>query len=327
MISNSPPKVSVLIPHWNAGDQTIKCLDQIPKWDYPPEQLEIIVQDNGSTDGSTELIKQAVETMSRDHLGHWVFRRLEKHPGLTASLNLALDLVSPETMYLLRLDNDVFLAPNALSSLVIEMEKASNIGVCGPRFVYDSDPTKFQGGAIWVDWWGFRSFMKDVSHPVACDTLLGAAMLTRRAAVEKLGRWFEPSYFLFHEEGEFCQAIKQLGYSTLYVPFAQARHRTALSTSKHSDLCVYLSAHNYISFIRKYASPLQRCVNYIVQGLQALLWWIRGRGLVRWWGFWDGILGRPLNADWWQFQIVARHFSRPNDKTQKQGNGERHQRQ
>ena len=140
-------------------------------------------------------------------------------------------------------------------------------------------------------------------------------MLVRKEAVERLGRWFEPSFFLFHEEGEFCQAIKQLGYSTLYVPFAQARHRTALSTSKHSDLCVYLSAHNYISFIHKYASPSQRCVNYIVQGLQALRWWIRGRGLVRWWGFWDGLLEKPLNADWWQFQIVARSFSRPKGKT------------
>jgi GT2 family glycosyltransferase len=315
MMSNLPPKVSVLIPHWNAGDQTIKCLDQISKWDFPLEQLEIIVQDNGSTDGSSELIRQTVDSLRLKHLGRWIFRRLEKHPGLTASLNLALDLVSPDTVYLLRLDNDVFLASDALSSLVIEMEKESKIGVCGPRFVYDSDPTKFQAGAIWIDWWGLRGLMEDPSVPVECDSLLGGAMLVRKEAVERLGRWFEPSFFLFHEEGEFCQAIKQLGYSTLYVPYAQARHRTALSTYKHSDLCAYLSAHNYISFIRKYASPLQRCLNYIIQGVLALRWWIQGRGLVRWWGFWDGLLGRPLNADWWQFQIVARSFSRPKGKT------------
>lgn len=305
------PLVTVIVCHWNAGDRTARCLQQIPGWDYPLDRIEVIAQDSASTDGSAPVTQRAIEAIAAQNPGRWLFRRLESHPGLTAAMNEAVQIASPESKYFLRLDNDVELAADCLGTLVEAMEQGHDVGAAGPRIFYAKERSRLQAGAIFINWWGLKGVWADPPGPTEVDTLLGAVMLVRRKAVEALGRWFDPEFFLFQEEGEFCQAILRSGFSSLYIPSAHAWHDSATSTGKHPPLSEYLSAHNSIVFFRRYSTRTQFLVSTAVALARALKTRVAGRGPFSWWGVVDGLLRRRLSKSWWQSQIRTATFERP----------------
>lgn len=304
------PLVSIVIPHWNAGDRTISCLDQFDSWDFPSSRMDIWVIDNGSTDGSSEKLAERISCLRKRGLPVH-YHRFDLHPGLTASLNHSLSLIRPDSSFVLRLDNDVELNPDALSIMIALMQSKAKIGVVGPRMVYASAPDQLNSGAVWINPWGGKNRMLDTLQPTACDTVLGAAMLFRRSALSQVGRWFDPELFLFAEEPEICWQLRQQGYSTYYSPKSLGRHDTARSTGKHSELSTYL---NYRNHTLVYARQFPRYVT-LLRNLhiipRILLRCVRYRTTTPWIGFVDGLLARPLDRGWWQEAIHAKVFRRP----------------
>ncbi|MEW5771869.1 MAG: glycosyltransferase family 2 protein [Pseudomonadota bacterium] len=309
---NAPaaPLVSIVIPHWNAGKRTLVCLDQFQKWDYPRDRLDILVLDNGSTDGSSQPLAEQVDALRAQGLPIR-YHRFDQHPGLTASLTQSLALTQADSVYLLRLDNDVDMNADALSVMVSLMQARPDIGVTGPRLVYASAPDRLNGGAVWLSPWGGRNRMEDPDQPVECDTLLGATMLFRRSALQEVGRWFDPGLYLFAEEPEVCWQLRRRGYATVFVPQALGRHDTAQSTGKHSALSNYLNYRNHtLVYARMYPGRVALLRNlHVFPRILARCW--RERTTIPFWGFMDGLLARPLNDAWWQEMISAKAFRRP----------------
>jgi GT2 family glycosyltransferase len=302
--------VSIVIPHWNAGNRTQVCLAQFARWDYPLAKLDILVLDNGSTDGSSTPLAEHVTTLQQEGLPVR-YHRFDLHPGLTASLTRAMSLFHPDSAYLLRLDNDVDLDGDALSAMVNLMQARPEVGVTGPRLVYACAPDRLNGGAVWLNRWGGRNRMGDPDKVVECDTLLGAAMLFRKDALQKVGRWFDPELYLFAEEPEVCWQLRRRGYATVFMPQALGRHDTAQSTGKHSALSNYL---NYRNHTLVYARMYPRAV-CLLRNLhlfpRILVRCVRERTFIPLLGFVDGLLARPLNDAWWQEMISAKAFRRP----------------
>ena len=310
MNNTSLPQVSIVIPHWNAGDITRRCLVQLETWRYPQDRLDVLVVDNASTDGSSKSLRAAVEAYARRGL-RVRYRRFEAHPGLTAALTQALAWVDAESTYVMRLDNDVRLADEALQILVEVAESRQDVGVLGPRIVYAHRPWELQAGAIWVNWYSGRDLMKDPEYPVECDTLLGAVMLFRHEALHKLGRWFRPDLYLFHEELEICHALRTFGYRTLYVPSATAMHDAGTSTGKRKALAVYVDHRNSVVLQKEIIGAWKTWfrVMSLLPRLPVRAWRLRTMAPI--WGFIDGILGRPIPLSWWQQQIEGAPFRRP----------------
>ncbi|MFQ5787511.1 MAG: glycosyltransferase, partial [Thermodesulfobacteriota bacterium] len=103
---NKPHFISIVIPTLNISDDIIRCLDSIKKLDYPKKYVNIIVWDNGSTDGTQAEVSKAFREMGKDEV--WKGLNLiqsEKNLGVYTSRDELFKSISPETEYVLSLDD------------------------------------------------------------------------------------------------------------------------------------------------------------------------------------------------------------------------------
>ncbi len=191
-------------------------------------EFEHLIVDNASTDGTVELI--------RDHYGHCV--RLfssQRNLGFSAANNLALG--EARGRYLLFLNPDMALTPFSLDQILTWMDGNPEVGVAGCKLVYTDgsshkalQPRRFPKGRYFLGHFlklfkvfpalkssfYYEDFCVDLEQEV--DHVRGAFMLVRREVVEKLGRSFDPRYFLLIEDMDFCREVKELGYKVIYTP-------------------------------------------------------------------------------------------------------------
>ncbi|MBF0335632.1 MAG: glycosyltransferase, partial [Alphaproteobacteria bacterium] len=184
------PRLLVVMLNWNASAMTLGGLDDLLGWEYPLDRVTLLVHDNASKDGDWEAVAERVAALDGRRGLRAVFRRFAAHPGVTASFNAAL-AEAASADYVVRLDNDVRLDPQAAGRLVAFMEANPTAGVCapllrvgGPEGPPLSGPVRFDParGSICLPVTG--------AVPVACDLVDGAVMLARRVALDGLGHWF-----------------------------------------------------------------------------------------------------------------------------------------
>lgn len=176
------PKVYIVILNWNGWKDTVECLESLFRSEY--ENYDVIVCDNGSTDGSIQRIQEwadgklAVELDERHPLKmksfppiskplrwiqydrHEAERGGESHAGqqeliliqtganlgFAAGNNVGLRyaLARADFEYAWLLNNDTVVEPNALSEMVAKMSAEPGAGICGSTLLYYSDPTRVQ---------------------------------------------------------------------------------------------------------------------------------------------------------------------------------------
>ncbi|MDZ4243656.1 MAG: glycosyltransferase family 2 protein [Candidatus Doudnabacteria bacterium] len=231
-------KLSILIVNWNTRDLLIKCINSIlnnaPSFDY-----EIIVVDNNSKDGSVETLTNL--------LGHNKKIRLLqslRNLGFARANNYAFQNSIGEYIFALNPDTEVH--PCAIDLLVSYMEAHPAVGVAGPKLL-NPDGTVQQSvrrfptipSSVLVFSGLYRIFRPrrylmddfDYNHEADVDQVMGAALLTRRSIIEKLGL-FDENFWLWYEEVDFCKRVKDAGYQVKFYPGAQVMHRGAESFSQ-----------------------------------------------------------------------------------------------
>ncbi len=115
--------VSVIIPVYNTEPFLGKCLNSVLEQSY--SYLDVIVVDDGSTDSSTEIIRQYAAQDSRIRV------LTQSNSGQSAARNTALGALKPETEFVSFVDSDDYLPPDALSSLKECLEQQDADMVCG----------------------------------------------------------------------------------------------------------------------------------------------------------------------------------------------------
>ena len=115
--------VSVIIPVYNTKSFLRKCLDSVLEQSY--SNLDVIVVDDGSTDGSHEILRQYASKDARIRV------ITQRNSGQSAARNTALDALLPETVFVTFLDSDDSLPSNAISSLKECLEQQEADMVCG----------------------------------------------------------------------------------------------------------------------------------------------------------------------------------------------------
>ncbi len=128
-------KVSVIIPVYNRSEYIYDCMDSLFRQTY--ENFEVIIVDDGSTDGTVEICKKLAENDSRIKFFE------QNHAGVSAARNCALGYATGE--YVFFLDSDDMIYPLMLETLVKEMKKhGAAIGACNVFSVYDNDWEKLK---------------------------------------------------------------------------------------------------------------------------------------------------------------------------------------
>lgn len=241
-----PGRVSVVIPNWNGKRFLNGCLDSLLAQSYP--DVEIVVVDNGSRDGSIELLQSAYPQVKLCRFAH--------NTGFSVAVNRGIAESSGE--YIALLNNDTVVDANWLSEMVAVLNQRPELGSCGCKMLAYDDHSLLDGagdgyrrgglpGRI-----GHREIdLGQFDEPRLILGACGGAALYRRNLFADIGV-FDEDYFAYLEDVDLGLRAQSAGYKCLYVPTAIMYHLGCGTTgSGYHPLVVSLSAQNNFNTIVK----------------------------------------------------------------------------
>ncbi len=244
--------MAAVIINFNTRDDLRRCLASLAN----AGAGEILVVDNGSTDGSQEMVRAEFPAV-----------RLLDNPGnrgYSSACNCGIRATACDYVFILNSDTEF---PDDLGKLTQYMEAHPELGALGPMLL-NGDGTlqmscrKFPtiSGSLWHgllgDWLPDNRFtrkyhMKDFDHSLACevDWVSGAAVLLRREALAQSGL-FDEGYFMYVEDVDLCWRLRQSGWQVGYCPEVRVVHyigRTSRQQSARMLLAHHRSMYRYFT--------------------------------------------------------------------------------
>lgn len=248
-VESVTPRVAIIVLNWNGLVDTLECLESLAGLDYP--SFEVVVVDNGSTDGAVEAVRTCFPQVTLIENG--------ENLGFTGGNNVGLrHALLQEADYVLLLNNDTEVAPDFLRCLVEAMEADPRVGIAGPTVCYYERPDLIWSAGGAIDWRRGRTWMVglntadagqfgDLPRPV--DFVTGCAMLVKREVVERVGL-LDERFFAYYEEAEWCVRAQRAGFSIIHVPQAKVWHKIPLDARDTSPSVHYYMTRNRLLFFK-----------------------------------------------------------------------------
>ena len=250
------PKVGIILLNWNSYDHSSNCIQSLQQCDYP--NFEIIVVDNGSMDGSGNLLKANFPAI---HLIASV-----TNEGFAAGNNRGFEYaIQQQFPYAMMLNNDVFVEPDFLSKLVDYMGSHPSAGAIQPKIFFNHDRTKiWNGGSYYLPWFGWpysKRYQRKAgalqSQFQVVDWITGCAFLTKTSILKEVGLLNE-AFFIYYEDADLSFRIRSKGYQLLFHPQSVIYHIAGSSNKTKikgkegytSPFVHYLNSRNHIWFLK-----------------------------------------------------------------------------
>lgn len=280
----SPPLISVIILNYNGAKWLERCLASL-RAQTIFDQLEIIVADNSSTDGSDELAEKLVRA--------WPNGRLVQNGsnlGFCAGNNRGAQSATGRCLFFL--NNDTWLEPDCLQILLRETERTNADAAMPLVMNYDDDSFQSLGAG------GFDMFGLSTARFPHADTREvfmpeGCAYLIRREWFEKLGG-LDSEFFMFADELDLSWRLWVAGGRAIAAPAARLHHRGAANVNpkgggavvefRTSDTKRFYANRNSLLAVLKNAKNILLLLALLQAALYALES-IAGLLLVRRWGY------------------------------------------
>jgi GT2 family glycosyltransferase len=240
--------VSVTIVTFNSGRFIKRCLESVLGQKGP--DIEVIVVDNNSTDGTRDILEQYEERCNIVQNQHNV--------GFAAAQNQAILLARGN--WVLTLNPDVLLMPSFIQALIDAGKNDPGVGsVCGkllamsPDFHIESRPRVDSTGIYFTP--NLRHLDRgsreiDNGHYLKREYVFGAtaaAALYRRDMIDDLsinGEFFDPDFFVYREDADVAWRAQLLGWRCLYTPYARGYHVRAVLPGNRRALPRQINMHS-----------------------------------------------------------------------------------
>src|SRR3990167_6216512 len=220
------PLVSIVMANWNGGKVYEDTLISLSKISYP--NWELIVVDNGSSDGTTDLSLNSKFRITNSKL-----IKNKTNLGFAPANNQGYKISKGK--YILLLNNDTLVEKNFLEVMVEKMEKEADLGVLQPKIKMMDNPKILDNAGSFLTRIGFLhhwGFMKKDSRQYGRErevfSVKGACMFIRRSVVEKIGL-FDGDFMSYFEESDFCWRAWLLGYRSIFYPRTFILHKVGFT--------------------------------------------------------------------------------------------------
>jgi len=265
--------VSVCIVNFNAREHLENCLVSVIN-SMKKHTYEIIVVDNGSSDGSAELSNRYPNIK---------FIKNQENAGFIKANNQAIRASTGS--YVMSLNNDTIVKDGAIDLLVDLLESSPDAGAAGPKLLNSDGTVQLQCRRRLPDpvssFYYFsglsRLFPKsrmfgaylmvdlDDKQVTEVDCLCGAAMLVRRKVIDEVGLMDE-DYFMYGDDIDWCYRIKKAGWKILYCPDAEIVHLGGRGGSRKRSYGNIFEFHRSMAlfYSKHYASRYVFAVNWLV---------------------------------------------------------------
>ncbi len=238
-MGNLSSLISVIILNWNGLEVIESCLESILQQTYKP--LEIIVVDNGSVDGSPDLILNRFPQVRLILNG--------KNLGVAEGNNIGIR--ASHGQYIMILNNDTRLHPQCIERLIQSLKRDKRCGATAPKILFNHDRHLVDAAGIVIYPDGLsigRGKMQpseryDKEIEVLCPS--GSAALYRREMFEEIGL-FDKEFFAYAEDTDLGCRARLAGWKTFYVPEAIVYHHHSKTFGIYSESKAFLVERNRI---------------------------------------------------------------------------------
>ncbi len=239
MLNPASTDLSVIIVSWNVRPLLQRCLSSVVE-SCARDALacEIIVVDNGSSDGSVDMV--------REHFPGVQLIAADSNLGFTRGNNEGA--AKSQGRYILLLNPDAEVTGDALRTMIAYMDAHGDVGALGPKVLFpdgSAQPsrrrfptmaTAFLESTILQQWFPNNRvlshyYMLDRSEDEEQDVdwVIGACLLIRRQAWEQVGP-LDEAFFMYSEELDWCHRAKCAGWRVAYLPVAVVIHHEGQSS-------------------------------------------------------------------------------------------------
>ncbi|MBQ6585159.1 MAG: glycosyltransferase family 2 protein [Alistipes sp.] len=261
-------KVAVVILNYNGEEHLRRFLPSVVS---NSGGADIVVADNGSTDGSLELLEREFTTVRRVVL--------DKNYGFAEGYNRALAELTEYDSYVL-LNSDVQTPKGWLEPLVERLYSAPDIAAVGPKILSVVNPEKFEyAGAAggFIDYLGYPFCRGRILSVTETDEgqyddsrevfwVSGAAFCVKREVYNALGGLCG-EFFAHMEEIDLCWRMQLAGWRVVVEPKSCVYHLGGGTLQTSSPRKIYFNHRNNLAMLFRCASPLQRSVVAVVRPL------------------------------------------------------------
>lgn len=222
------PRVAVVVLNWYGRDDTLRCLRSLAE--------------RSGAGCSLWLVENASREFTADEVAGLVpggrYLRSATNLGFAGGCNLGIrESRRDETDFVLLLNNDTIIAPDAVTGMVQTAEADPAVGVVGAKLMQTGTPTRLECVALRVDLrWGrvYQTGFDETDHGqydglTDVTAVSGAAMLVRRTVWERLGG-FDERYFAYFEDVDLCLRARREGFKVRVAPRAVVWHKGRAST-------------------------------------------------------------------------------------------------
>ena len=243
--------LSVIVVNRDRRDLLLECLGSVS-----PGSTELIVVDNGSSDGSADAVAGAFPKAR--------LLRQDTNLGFARAVNLGLKIARGKTIVLL--NNDAKVLDGALERMHAFLEENPDCAIVGAQLVhqdgrlqnsFDNFPTPglvFAKGLLrWARPGAYPSKRTPLSGPREVESVIGAALAIRRAALEQIGP-LDEDYFWSLEETDWCRRAAAAGWKVVVLPEARVRHHSGATKSLHPARSEVEYVRSLFTYFRKNAA-------------------------------------------------------------------------
>jgi hypothetical protein len=251
----------------NRSTDTLDCLASLSHSTY--DNLRILAVDNGSTDGSPELISIEFPMVEQIHNTENLGFAHGYNLGMKHALNAGAD-------FIFIINNDATVAPETISNLI--QCSGPQTGILAPLINYADHPNLiWSSGGLTSSW----NLEKHDPYYEKTDTgkwelvltrdfVTGCAMLFPKNTLSQVG-YFDENFHMYYEDMDLCFRVRKAGLDILVVPKAKAWHKVATSSGGlDTPNERYWMGRSSVRFFRKHAQPLHKPVIIIWRSLSAL---------------------------------------------------------
>ena len=272
-------KITVVIPNFNGVDFLQDCLQALMEQESGTPEYEVLVVDNGSQDGSIELIAEKFPQVKVE--------ALSENTGFCHAVNVGIG--KSNTPYVILLNNDTKVAPGFVSGLLRAIERDSKIfSVSASMRMWDDPELIDDAGDRYcaLGWAYARGKGKPASQYRQAREVFsacGGAAIYRREILDEIGL-FDEGHFAYLEDLDIGWRARIHGYHNYYEPAAEVIHYGSASTgSRYNEKKTVLAAANSVYVIGKNMPLLQWLLNlpFFVLGFFAKFLFFCRKGMGR----------------------------------------------
>jgi len=275
-------KTTVVIPNYNGIQYLTPCLEALLH--DQSQEYDIIIVDNGSTDGSAEYIK----SLQKKQAEHPVFLiENSENMGFCKAVNQGIE--AAKTPYVALLNNDTKIIQGFVMHLEQALESGKDVFSVSAKMLMMDRPDRIDGAGDYycaLGWAFARGKGRNASDPgyqkrQEVFSACGGAAIYRKDVLERIGL-FDENHFAYLEDLDLGYRAKIYGYRNLYEPKAQVYHvGSGFSGSQYNEFKTGLASQNSVYVILKNMPFLQIVLNlvFLLPGFAAKYMFFSKKGM------------------------------------------------